>query len=300
MITKNDNYVSPVDFLARQAIKGGPAPEEYLEFDLQLDEWQESLESNPDELEKVTRHFDEEFYRSTLLGFSRKKPFGYPGDFKIIDMIYTHSVDSKYANWDRYFHQTGAARAVRNRKQYFKDWVLGQYAKRGRLSILHLATGPGRDIAELFQENETLDITFDCVESDARAIEYCRALNPNPESRIRYFQQNAFRFKPKRKYDLIWAGGLLDYFSDEEGVKLLKRTLAWTHADGEVVLGNFNTSNPAKTFMETLLDWRLNHRDMRELCALAIRGGAHPLNIYVGREPLNINLFLHIGSAAGT
>ena len=42
---------------------------------------------------------------NTLIGYGYTKPYGYSGDFYLIDNIYSHHVneDKKYRNWDIFF-----------------------------------------------------------------------------------------------------------------------------------------------------------------------------------------------------
>ena len=60
---------------------------------------------------------------NSLIGRSYVKPFGYPGDFYLIDHIYSNHVngDKKYRNWDIYYQNQEGTMAVRNRKDYFLD-----------------------------------------------------------------------------------------------------------------------------------------------------------------------------------
>ena len=58
---------------------------------------------------------------NTLIGHGFVKPFGYPGDFTLIDKIYKFEIneDPKYKNWDLFFQNQPGAKAVRNRKDFF-------------------------------------------------------------------------------------------------------------------------------------------------------------------------------------
>jgi len=67
---------------------------------------------------------------NTLIGYGFKKPYGYPGDFNLINSIYNFYIneDIKYRKWDLFFQNQPGAIAVRNRKDYFinhcKNWLL--------------------------------------------------------------------------------------------------------------------------------------------------------------------------------
>jgi len=64
---------------------------------------------------------------------------------------------------------------------------------------------------------------------------------------------------------------------------------------GEIVIGNFNDEhNPSRFFMELFGEWHLHHRSEQVLFKLALEAGYTPDNIHIGKEPEEINLFLHI------
>ena len=79
----------------------------------------------------------------TIQGSSIIKPYGYSGDFEIIDKIYTlHTAEEEpYRSWDRLFHTSKAAIAVRNRKEYFKQ-ILRKLHKLDRDCLLYTSPSP--------------------------------------------------------------------------------------------------------------------------------------------------------------
>ena len=106
--------------------------------------------------------------------------------------------------------------------------------------------------------------------------------------------QNAFKFRTKERYRLIWTAGIFDYFDDDTFVRLLERYLCFLDEDRELVIGNFSPNNPTRNYMEIVGDWHLNHRSADRLISLAKACGVDPKNIRIGQEPEGVNLFLHI------
>ena len=94
----------------------------------------------------VYQRFGDDFLQNTLQGHGWRKPFGYAGDFMMMDKIYTHYRSDKpdFRIWDEYFHQQAAPRAVRNRKEYFKRLVFDRILAQEPLALLNVGSGPAR------------------------------------------------------------------------------------------------------------------------------------------------------------
>jgi len=92
---------------------------------------------------------------------------------------------------------------------------------------------------------------------------------------------------------LVWSAGFFDYLNDRLFVCALRRYWRMVAPGGELVLGNFSTSNPSRTYME-LGRWFLFHRTEDQLKELALRAGVSPDATRVAQESAGVNLFLHI------
>ena len=278
-------------FLKFLVEKGGPELPEYEKFtdivnnlDLNyLDEFRETISP----ILNV----------NTLIGHGYTKPFGYPGDFSLIDHIYSFRVneDKKYRNWDIFFQNQSGARAVRNRKDYFLNQCSKLAAKKeGNKRVLILGSGPATDVNEFLNGHPDCDITFDLVDFDQNAIDYSSVKNKIFEKNISYFRVNVLRFEPSRMYDLIWSSGLFDYFKDKHFVYLIRKYVNYLTVGGEFVIGNFSTGNPTKNLMEVLSDWYLNYRDKDDLIRIAREAGLINGRVTIDAEALEVNLFLKI------
>ena len=135
----------------------------------------EGFLKNDDIIEFQKRFGEAMLTTKTLQGLGCVKPHGYPGDFEMIDKIYTNSIteEIKLSKWDYFFQSQAACNAVRNRKAYFKQLLK---TKTNDIKILNLASGPCRDMIEYLEENPKSEITFDCVELDKNSIEYGKNL----------------------------------------------------------------------------------------------------------------------------
>jgi SAM-dependent methyltransferase len=234
-----------------------------------------------------------------LCSHSRTKPLGYAGDHVLIDMIYQQPVaDSDTGRMmDEFFHRQKAPTAVRNRKSFFVDTFAELCQRKAAPSVLDIACGPCRDVAEALDgAGKTAEsASFHCVDMDPRAIEYAQSVvDPSKTTQICWQATDAFRLRTKKKHDLVWSAGLFDYLNDRLAAALLRKMWDSTAEKGEVIVGNFHTSNPDRAWMEWCGDWHLIHRDEEDMRDICHRAGVPTDSIQFHYEPTGINMFLRI------
>ena len=231
------------------------------------------------------------YAQNTLQGHAHSQPFGYPGDYLLIDKFYTHKINKEHIKWDNFVINSPAAKALINRIDYFISSISNCNSV-NEISVLDIASGPCRDIKQYFDKNNGSNVCFDCVEFDINAINYAKSILDGSSDKVNFIHKNALRFTTEKKYDLIWSGGLFDYFDDKVFIRLLKRFSSFLKNNGELIFGNFSPENPSKAYME-ILKWQLNYRDKKQLFKIAKQTGLNMKNVWVSSEPLGINLFLH-------
>ncbi len=232
----------------------------------------------------------------TLQGHALAKPYGYPGDFELIDKIYTCHVNSQpqLVRWDEFFHRLDACKAVRNRKDWFLERLRHQSANGGLpADVLIVGSGPGRDVLEFLQANPA-GARFDCIELDPKAIEYSRQLCHPVLDNVQFVQRSVLRYRTQTRYNLIWSAGLFDYFTDRVFERALAHLFGLLADGGELIIGNFAAANSSQAFMELISDWRLTLRSPHQLARLAAGAGIVAQNVQVDQEPAGVNLFLRI------
>lgn len=295
-----DQYIQFIEDLVSV---NGPDEEDYYFFDLWLSKLYEEYKDgrvDQESLENIRDIFGRALSNKTMQGVSLQKQYGYPGDFEVIDKIYTNHItdEDSLKKWDLYFHTRNAANAVRNRKLYFIQLLQKlEYELKNNgsniIRVLDLASGPGRDLLEYYSTNTRSIIYTDCLDMDINAINYAKKLCKDIKN-ISFINTNAFRFVPDYKYELIWVAGLFDYLTEKQFVFLLKHYLEFLQDSGEIVIGNFSHNNAARPSMELILDWNINHRTKEKLELLAYKSGANRKDVYIKQEDEGVNLFLHI------
>lgn len=289
-----------VEYLKNLAENGGPTEDQYGElrnFYKSLNsKRKEALISDNDVMEIWKSLPDVYCTTDTMQGYVLMKPHGYSGDYVIIERIYSEWLSPKpnLVNWDRFFHTQEAPRAVVNRKKYFIDILRSLQKKNLKNYVLNVGCGPANDIIEFLQEGNSR-VFFECVDYDKDAIEYSfdKLKSKNLISNVEFHRENALKYVPSRKFDLIWSSGLFDYLNDNYFKMLLDKLLAFVKTGGEVVVGNFSLNNPTRDYMECG-NWFLHHRSPEDLIKLGMECGIPEENISVKSEPLGVNLFMHI------
>jgi extracellular factor (EF) 3-hydroxypalmitic acid methyl ester biosynthesis protein len=287
----NDLEIKVSGFLLYLISNGGPEPNEYEEFT--------NIVNNLDQTEIVS--FREKIKtvlnENTLIGHGFVKPYGYPGDFTLIDKIYQYDVnkDAYFKKWDLFFQYQPGANAVRNRKDFFIEYCRKLCIKKDNSKVLILGSGPGSDVYEFLSKHSGCrNISFDLIDFDQSAIDFSMKKNERFNGQISYNKINALRFNSYRLYDLIWSAGLFDYFKDKHFTFLIRKYYNCLTEGGEMVISNFSTKNPTKRLMEVLSDWYLNLRTESDLFRIASEANIDKEFVSVDKEPLGINLFLKI------
>lgn len=287
---KNNLDKNISEFLDYLIKKGGPEPHEYSEFTAIVNNL------GPDEIDDFREKIKSILNENNLIGHGYVKPYGYPGDFFLIDKIYQFSVneDPRYTNWDRFFLNQPAAYAVRNRKDFFIEYCRNLAFNKENAKVLVLGSGPASDVYE-FLNNYSGDnkISFDLIDFDQIAIDFSMKKNEKFVGQISFNRINALRFNSYQLYDLIWSAGLFDYFKDKHFTYLIRKYINCLTENGEMVISNFSTKNPTKRFME-VIDWNLNYRTESDLFRIASAADIDKEMVSVAQEPLGINLFLKI------
>lgn len=113
-----DSKEKPTSFLEELVKNGGPDLQDYERFTSIVN----SLV--PEQVESFREIIKPALNANTLIGHGFVKPFGYPGDFRLIDKIYSFEIneDKRYKNWDVFFQNQPGANAVRNRKDFFIEY----------------------------------------------------------------------------------------------------------------------------------------------------------------------------------
>ncbi len=240
--------------------------------------------------------FKETLPNGFLQRYTLQKPYGYSGDFRLIDFIHTSytSNDEEDKKWDLLYQSQLAAVAVRNRKEIFKDLIVKARSNGSRpIRILNLGSGPCRDVLEASISANSGDFIFHCVDSDQKAIEYGKRLLAanNVQDFAHFYHAHILKFTANIDYDVVWCAGVFDYLNDRLVTRMLRKMYRWASPDGVCVVGNFAPDNPTRGYMELALDWHLVYRTEDDYLRLCKNAGIPNANISFERDKSGIILF---------
>ena len=285
------------------AAKGGPDVGEYQSF------WSACREIGMAScLGQLTEDSHEELIRSLgiagteegLIGHIFHKPYGYDGDFDLIDKIHRRwvSPNPMVERWDRFVQSVPLCESVRNRGAFLSKSIRNMrpaHSGKDPLRVLSLGSGPGTDILSAINDLEDSDnlqgVAFTCVDMDQRAIVRSMENLEKHEALVDHVHRNVLRLKMKQKFDLIWASGLFDYFNDNLFRTMLSKMKKIINPNGIIIVGNFSDRFAGPGPM-SFVRWKLTYRSALCLKTTAESAGFVPDQIQVASEPLGLNLFL--------
>ena len=249
------------------------------------------------------------------------KPLGYPGDYQMMNMIYGdhNQGDSLFAQLiNRYSCSAPAARAVEGRVpfllQKFNHTIKRVLKERETATFLSIGSGPAREIQELIATDTDSDrCHVNLIDMLPEALFYCQEkildLKMATGSRVKvdYFNRSArdfIRFSHSldtlKGQDLIYAIGLFDYLPFHIAKRVIQNLYPLLAEGGELIVGNFDISNPTRFYMEYALDWYLLHRDREEMLRLAEElPFSASSSIITGEEGVQLYLIIEKGEKSG-
>ncbi len=245
-------------------------------FQRVMDFERECIKRNePHKVEKLKRIFVRNFKGYFLKGvynsWSLRKPYGYSGDFKIIEEIYQNEPPTAGFErlFDNYFQMSAISVAVRNRKEDFKKIILKFVNQRtGNFRIMDLACGPCREVKEILTSWQLRNkkITFDCYDHDSKALDYSKEVLKGYQN-VNFIQMNALKIGTTKKihdlinqkYDVIYATGLFDYLNFKISLGLVKNLRYLLNDGGILAISDVRDkfSNPSVYYMEWVGEWQL-------------------------------------------
>ncbi len=175
------------------------------------------------------------------------KPFGYPGDFAVLEMVYDQRPHPETKSAAAIFSDVWGLsqelpRAVAARKDALRSYledVAGQ-TNDGRLKVLSVAAGGARELRDMLPSLfSRLDVTL--LDSDPRALRFAesgftdRIEAPALATVVGDAVRGQGGYEPQLTaggpFNLIYSFGLFDYLKDEYLVGCVRRFLPYL-ADG--------------------------------------------------------------------
>ena len=268
-------------------------------------------EGKTDKVDKLKKLFINRirqlFMRGMYIEWSLRKPYGYAGDFKIIDDIYRNNPTTTGFDrlFDNYYQMSAICVAVRNRKEDFKRLITDfiHNSQTNPIKIMNLASGSAREIKEILSSYTLSNkkVSFDCYDNEDKAIEYAKTLLGS-SSNVNFTKKNALRLAATKsiekstgdKYDIIYATGLFDYLTHKVSSRLVCNIKKLLKTNGILAISNVRDkySNPSVHFMEWVGDWNLIYRTDEEFKKIFLNAGFKEDSLVVQYEQQGIMQYI--------
>jgi len=156
------------------------------------------------------------------------------------------------------------------------------------VSILSLASGPGRDIIEVtrFLRGLGIDIYAMCIDKCPEAVALGSRIADHRElSGMVNFTRKRLRrgdhYRDSSKYDIVITQGILDYLSYERAISLLENAWHISNDGATIVTSNMNRHKWMRFWMEFFGEWRLKYRNREEISTIMKESGYRDLDVYL-------------------
>lgn len=225
-----------------------------------------------------------EFLRRTNL-----KPSGYAGDSTMMRMLYENAFRGPTI-FSRFMHrhpvESVAAQAVRNRVGLLSQRIsrAGRARPGKPVRVMSVAAGPAWELRDVFRSREDLgryDVTL--LDQDPMALADAEATIASIQAQqgaapkvqlvrdsVRTMLRDPRLGERLGKFDVLYSMGLFDYLTAPTAKAVLKRLYDLVAPGGELIVGNFHTSNPTRMYMEYWMDWVLIYRSEEQMQELAM------------------------------
>lgn len=223
--------------------------------------------------------------KSYLIRWACDKPSGFPGDYKLIEMLYDKLPRSESVGFcgDKYILHDDYVEAVRARKDMMKKLLeefIGTAQKRD-LSIMNFGCGSVREISELFSvKNFDKKIMFTLVDWDNEALEFSKNvfdnLGHNSKLDFKCVRKNVIDFcrypdacsKELKKQDLIYSIGLADYLTSGILKEIIKFCFNLLKKDGSLMIAHKNVKLHKSLASDWFCDWSFYPRSKQDIKTL--------------------------------
>lgn len=272
------------------------------------------------EARDAVKHFTEmvitpEMRQAAIVDRSYSKPLGYPGDFEVMNLVYTW--ERRGADvYGQLLHRVGldVAECIRTRMEAVVKTIESVVANKGThrtARVLSLGSGPAREV-ELFLSKTGLQgrhVEFTLVDPEQSALNYAlektwpHVLNSAGHAGVQCLHlsfldilRSCGTFQNLPPQDLIYSLGLLDYLADRRVQGIVQRLYGMLAPGGTMVVGNMNET-PLSTLwpMEFISDWTLYYRTEAEM--LGWTEGLNPARAWTETDSTGRVRLLHIEKA---
>ena len=230
---------------------------------------------------------------------------------RALEILYNHGFSSQKTGFLQKFFlkiwfNLHNSKAVRNRLKLVEKEIkkaISEIDKRDDdIRILSIASGSSRAIFESLSkvsDKNKFSITF--LDKNPKALEYSKNLQKiilplrSENQKYNWVEDKANNFvnyfSEQNSLDLIEMVGLLDYFTDEEVLKIFKNIYNYLQKGGVMITANI-TDNKERPFITKVVGWPMVYREPTKMIKLAEDAGFGRDKIRAIYEPFKIHIVI--------
>lgn len=263
------------------------------EFRSKMDEHFSKTSSLFDSYDEESYKVNQEYYIKRLWDYlySTKinkhiydKPFGYPGDFIIMNYIQDYQDqflgDSSYEKIVNYYSlKLPFCLSNLARREYIRSKIINISAARPGLSITSVACGSIRELLDLRDSSLAIQ-EINCIDFEPKVFDYINEqlkASPFPDrTKVSLLQKDVMEMiklnssqSPVKNQDFIYFSGLFDYFPDRIARKVIARFFALLKDGGFMLICNCSKKNKKlHSYYEVLGKWEMIYRNEDDMVNL--------------------------------
>ena len=229
------------------------------------------------------------------------KPFGYPGDFALLELVYDHQPHQNTPTAvgqciDLWSISTVLPRAVKARKnalRHYMESFITEPVELGKREILSIACGSAREIREL-PKKVLENVNIHLLDHDDKALDFVRnVMRSRPEEhQLNFIHADALKpFTMNVKCDLIYSFGLYDYLQDRHLDISIQHSLSHLKENGTFLFALKDHRFYPQWFYDWFYDWRFVRRTVEDGYVIAKNNGLKVIDL-ITVETGTINLFI--------
>jgi SAM-dependent methyltransferase len=274
----------------------------------------ERYHDDPEGLHAVQARFRDEvrnwFQQSWFMHRGLTKPRGFAGDYHILNAIYDNVPKSGGIGGylDRYFLNSDLAKAVRARLQCVQEFVVQEALAWNRpLTILDVASGPGREFTDVFKRSGAV-IQLKCLDIDQEALDHLRdrvQAASDGAIEVSCHRYNALRMSNAAQTvrhfgecDVIYSVGLCDYIPDRQLIAILRGWREAVSPQGLIYVAFKDVTRHRPAQNQWLVDWHFVPRVESDCRRLFSEAGYDVDELSMFRDNTNVIMNFVARSAA--
>ncbi len=230
-----------------------------------------------------------------VVSHSIDKPYGYIGDFMMLEKLLQNSTNATGLAYQLDTIQLGhpASAACRNRVTWVVDTLTPKITQRETATIKILDIGIGSAPVErtLLENIPELALSLTAIDIEPAALAFVEQ-----KLKGRAFELNLRRIDLRAEdagyqlaalagdIDACIAIGIVEALRDEEIVNVFSSLFEALPHDALVFVESFIPDHPTRPYMEWFMDYHLGYRTTKQVVELMIRAGADPARITTSVE----------------